>query len=131
MKNQRGEIGTGTVVMLLIVVCVLAIFGGMFAYPQYRVWQQGMEGQSRLARAQQERQILVTQAQAEKDAARLRAEAIEIMGRAAQQFPEYRQQEFMASFGEALREGNISQIVYVPTEANIPVMEAGSQRVSK
>ena len=27
-------------------------------------------------------------------------------------------------FGEALKEGNINQIMYVPTEANIPITEA-------
>ena len=123
VKNQRGNAEVlllGLVAMVIAVIVALCMFAG----PHYRVWQQGLEGQARLARADQERRILVTQAQAEKDAARLRAEAIEIMGRAAQQFPEYRQQEFMASFGEALREGNIQQIVYVPTEAGIPIMEA-------
>jgi regulator of protease activity HflC (stomatin/prohibitin superfamily) len=113
----------------LIVLGVVLLFGliaaNMAVGPRYRVWQQGMEGEAKLMRAKQERQILVTQAQAEKDAAQLRADAIAIMGQAAQQFPEYRQQEFMGAFGEALREGHISQIIYVPTEANIPIMEAG------
>ncbi len=103
------------------------LFAMFFGWPIYRVWQQGLEGQARLARAGQERQILVTQAQAEKDAASLRADAVRIMGHAAQDFPEYRQQEFMAAFGEALREGNVSQVIYVPTEASIPILEARSK----
>lgn len=107
---------------------VLVIAALLFAWPTYRVWQQGQEGQARLARADQERRILVTQAQAERDAASLRAEAIRIMGKAAKDFPEYREQEFMASFGEALRDGHISQVVYVPTEAGIPIMEANRSK---
>lgn len=128
--NQRGEAGVGSIVMVTVavVVLLLAMFVG---WPMYRVWQQGLEGQARLARADQERRILVTQAQAEKDAAQLRADAIKIMGAAAKDFPEYRQQEFMASFGEALREGNIQQVVYVPTEAGIPVLEANRARKSE
>ena len=59
----------------------------------------------------------------------MRAEAIQILGEAAQQYPEYRQQEFIGAFAEALQQGTIRQIVYVPTEANIPIMEAG--RVAK
>ena len=107
------------------VIAGIGIFlGFIFLGPQYRVWQQGMEGQAKLMRAEQERRIVVTQAQAEKDAAQLRADAIKIMGTAAQNFPEYRAQEFMASFGEALRDGSISQIIYVPTEANLPILEA-------
>lgn len=94
-----------------------------FVHPHYRVWQQGMEGKSKLMRAEQERRIRVTEAQAERDAAKLRAEAIAIMGAAAKEFPEYRQQEFVGAFGEALREGRISQVIYVPTEANIPILE--------
>lgn len=117
MDDYKGVIGW-------IVALVLLALVGLFAWPQYRVWQQGLEGQARLARANQERQILVTQARAEQEAASLRADAIRIMGRAAKEFPEYRQQEFMGAFGEALREGNVQQIVYVPTEAGIPILEA-------
>jgi regulator of protease activity HflC (stomatin/prohibitin superfamily) len=83
-----------------------------------------MSGKARLAEASQSRQIQVEQAKAELDASKLRAEAIKIMGKAAKEYPEYRQQEYMAAFGEALREGKMSQIIYIPTEANIPIMEA-------
>ena len=41
--------------------------------------------------------------------------------------PEYRQQEFINSFGAALKDGKIQQIIYVPTEANIPIMESGKR----
>lgn len=117
--------------LVVIVIAVLLGIIGLFAWPNYRVWQQGLEGQARLARANQERQILVTQARAEQEAAQLRADAIKIMGQAAKDFPEYRQQEFMASFGEALREGNIQQVVYVPTEAGIPILEANRRELAK
>lgn len=99
----------------------------MWAWPIYNVWQQGLKGEAELARAEQQRQILVEQAKAEKDAATLRAEAIEIVGQAAKDFPEYRYQEFLGAFGEAFREGNIDQIIYVPTEGMIPITEAGKR----
>jgi len=70
---------------------------------------------------------MIETAKAEKDSAQHRADAIKIMGAAAKKFPEYRQQEFMQAFGEALREGNISQVIYVPTETNIPILEAGKR----
>jgi hypothetical protein len=121
--------GTGFIVgVILLVILLISGIGGCMAFgPQYNVYSQEMSGKAELARADQNRQILVTQAQAERDSAKLRAEAIEIMGRAAQDFPEYRQQEFMGAFGEALREGKIGQVIYVPTEANIPIMEAGKR----
>lgn len=99
----------------------------MYIAPQYNVYSQEMQGKAELARAEQNRQILISQAKAEREAAIMQAEAIEIMGKAAQQYPEYRHQEFISAFGQALRDGTINQIIYVPTEANIPVMEAGKR----
>ena len=102
---------------------------GLFLTPQYCVWQQGLSGKASLEKASQTRQIMVEQARAEVDSAKLRAEAIKIVGQAAKDYPEYRLQEFLGAFGEALNSERIEQIIYVPTEAGIPVMEAG--RLSK
>ncbi|MGJ1197209.1 hypothetical protein ACR777_13790 [Sphingobacterium spiritivorum] len=113
--------------VLLAVVAIAVIVGLMFGLPRYSVWQQEMAGKARLAEATQSRQILIEQARAEKEAAVLQAEAIKIMGEAAQKYPEYRKQEFIGAFGEALKAGTISQIIYVPTEANIPLLEAGKR----
>lgn len=112
-------------VILAVVVAITVIVGLMFGIPRYSVWQQEMSGKARLAEATQSRQILIEQARAEREAAVLQAEAIKIMGEAAQKYPEYRQQEFIGAFGEALKAGRINQIIYVPTEANIPILEAG------
>lgn len=115
-------------IVILITITIVAIIGLMFGLPIYGVWQQEYAGRAALAKASQTRQVLITQAQAEREAATARAEAISIMGEAAKKYPEYRQQEFIGAFAEALREGNISQIMYVPTEANIPITEAGVHR---
>ncbi|GHE41875.1 hypothetical protein [Sphingobacterium griseoflavum] len=117
---------SSTILFVGLLVIAL-ILGLMFGLPQYSVWQQEMAGKARLAEATQSRQILIEQARAEKEAATLQAEAIKIMGEAAQKYPEYRKQEFIGAFGEALKAGTISQIIYVPTEANIPILEAGKQ----
>ncbi len=112
--------------IIVVVLLIAAVIGGlMWGMPTYNVYSSEMEGKAQLAKADQNRQILVTQAQAEKDAAVLRSEAIAIIGAKAKEFPEYRQQEFIGAFAEALKDNRISQIIYVPTEANIPLMEAG------
>ena len=116
-----SEIFGGTFLAWFLMLCIV---GGMYGCPQYNVYSQEMSGKAELARADQSRQILVTQAKAEMEAAQLRADAIKIVGEAAQNFPEYRQQEFLGAFAEALKDGKMSQIIYVPTEANIPLMEA-------
>lgn len=104
---------------------------GLYGCPQYTVYEQQLAGEAELKRAEQNRQILVQQATAEREAAKARAEAIEVVGAAAKAFPEYRQQEFIGAFAEALKEGKMNQIIYVPTEANIPIIEAGKRPVSE
>lgn len=108
----------------------------MAASPPYYVWQQSLVGEAELKRAQQNRKIIIEQAEAEKeasilraqaeeDAAVFRANAIQVVGAAAKEFPEYRQQEFIGAFGRALENENIGTMIFVPTEANIPITEAG------
>ncbi len=116
--DSYGFVGVGILLAIL-----LFIAGCMWGYPQYRVYSQRLEGEAILARNEQQKKILIEQARAEMEAAKLRAEAIQIVGEASQKFPEYRLQEFMGAFAEALKEGNIQQIIYVPTEANVPIVE--------
>jgi len=105
-------------------ILIVLVGAGMAGCPTYNVYSARMEGEAVVARANGAKMALVAQATAERDAAQLRADAIKIVGQAAKDFPEYRQQEFIGSFAEALHQGKISQIIYVPTEANIPIIEA-------
>lgn len=98
---------------------------GLWFFPTYGVWQAGLSGKAALMRAEQEKQIQIEQAKAELESAKLRAEAIQIVGESSQKFPEYRTQEFIGAFAEAVKSGAVEQIIYVPTEANIPIVEAG------
>ena len=130
MKNQRGDtflwfIAISTVASVILIVIAMAL------YPKYRVYSQELRGQAALAEAKSSKQVQVEQARGELESSKLRAEAIEIIGKAAQDYPEYRNQEFIGAFGDALRSGDIEQIIYVPTEANIPILEAGKNKGDK
>lgn len=109
-------------------VVIVGIVASMAGCPQYEVYKQRLHGEAELARAHSNRMILVTQAEAEKQSAQLRADAIAIVGKAAKEFPEYRQQEFIGAFADSLRHGSVGQIIYVPTEANVPILEAGKRK---
>ena len=123
------------VTLLVVALAGLVVALPMWGLPKYRVYSQDHRGQAALARAENERRVLIEQAEAERQALVLRslgeaeaaqhtAEAIRIVGEAAQTYPEYRDQEFIRAFGQAIQDGSIRQIIYVPTEGNIPITEA-------
>ncbi len=114
------------------------LFGVGAGWAKYRLWkaeytgraleiEMEYNGKAILAEAEYSRQTRVESARAENESAQLTADAIKIVGEAAQKYPEYRQQEFYLSLGEALKEGKIQQVIYLPTEAGLPVTEAGKR----
>jgi regulator of protease activity HflC (stomatin/prohibitin superfamily) len=124
----------------VVLVCVTMIGLPMFVVPHYNVWSAGMRGQAMLREAEHSKRITIETAKAKVEAAKLEAEAeferakgmsksIEAVGEMASKFPEYKLQRFIEAYATALEDGKIDQIIYVPTEANIPIVEAG--RVAK
>ena len=119
--NQRGNAAILTVIVFCAISIVVLLF---FAMPMWNVWRMGLSGEANLKKAEQEKQIMIEQAKAEVEAAQHRAKAIEIVGEMAARFPEYRTQEFIGAFAAAMENGDIDKIIYVPTETNIPIVEA-------
>lgn len=110
---------------ILLVIIVL-----MFGVPVYNVWQQEMTGKAELSRAEQNRQIRIQEAKAKKEAAVFEAEAeIErakgvaaankIIGESLNENENYLRYLWIQS----LNDGN-AETIYVPTEANLPILEA-------
>ena len=107
---------------------------GMWGCPQYNVWEQGLSGEVELARAEQNRQIKINEAMAINEAAdhlasaeikraTALAEASEIL---ASQFggPEaYLRYLYIDMLKETGGKGR--ETIYIPTEAGIPILEAG------
>lgn len=127
--NSELEVFIGRCVagIIIMIIAVTIIFATVFLWSKLRVMNAESVGRAEYARAEQNRKIMIKTAESERDASKLRAEAITIIGQSAKDFPEYRQQEFIGAFAEALKDGKINQIIYVPTEANIPVLEAGKR----
>lgn len=123
LNNNKGwaEIAAIAVVIGLI---ALGIMGLTLMWGGFVVWYKGKIGEANLRQASFERKVIVEQALAEKEAAMLRAEATKIVGEMARKFPEYRFQEFLGNLGEAILQGNVEKIIYLPTEAGIPILEA-------
>ena len=104
--------------------------GGCAIVPIYNVWQQEKEGQAELARAESNRQIATLEAKAKLESSKSLADAEVVRARGVA--------EANKIIGESLNgnEGylrylwiqglqtNQMQVVYVPTEANLPILEA-------
>ena len=118
---------------MIIVIAVLGaavILGLMIGMPMYNVWQQEMTGKAEFSRAEQNRKIKVEEAKAEKESATFRAEAEiiraegvakanQIIGGSLKDNKDYLTYLWI----QALYDESNS-VIYVPTEANLPILEA-------
>ena len=110
----------------------LGIAAGMVGCPHYNVWQQGLRGRAELNRADANRRIKVFEAeaklqsskldaQAEVERAKGVAEANRIVADGLKGHKEYLQYLWI----DKVAAGASREIVYVPTEAGVPILEAG------
>lgn len=110
---------------------------GMWGCPNYAVYQQNLEGEAELARATQNRQISIQEAQAKKESAKDLAEAEVIRARGAAQANEIigKSLEGNESYLHYLFINNMehtqNQVIYIPTEAGLPILEAGKRIMEK
>jgi regulator of protease activity HflC (stomatin/prohibitin superfamily) len=128
-KRVKATILKWTVLgCLLLLLCIL---GGLIGCPQYRVYQQKKEGEAKLAEAQSSRQITIAEANAKREAANALAQADTIrahgiarsnaiIGASLKGHPEYLHWLWIDNI-----EKNPQAVIYVPTEANLPILEAG------
>src|SRR5690606_6371469 len=123
-------INTSAVIGVLI-FGLLVILGLMFGLPTYNVWQQEMAGKAEMAKAEQNRRILVEEAKAKLEAEKLNAQAeIERAKGMAEAMKiengtlneTYNQYLFIRTLEKLADKGNLPQIIYVPTQGMIPVM---------
>lgn len=116
----------------LIVLLLLTTVGGcLYGKPQYRVYHQRMEGKAKLAEAESSRQVLIQEAHAKMEASKMLAqaeierakgvaEANKIIGDSLNGNESYLWYLWIHN----LESGN-HDVVYVPTESQLPVLEAG------
>lgn len=116
-------------------IAALSVFLlSLWGCPHYNVYEQQKHGEAELARASSNRMIKVQEAEAIKESASKLAEAEverakgvakanEIIGSSLKGNADYLRYLWI----QALHEKE-NQIIYVPTEANIPIMEAGKRK---
>lgn len=130
----RSILALAAIGFLLLGILIGSIWGLSAAGQCYDVWAQGKMGEAELARAESNRQIKTLEARAFEESAKhlaqaeiIRAggvaEANKIIGESLKHNETYLRYLWI----QGLQTNNM-QVVYVPTEANLPILEAGRMK---
>ncbi len=128
MENEtKAWIIGGTIGMFFLIGLIIL---GLWGCPTYRVWQKELSGKAELKEADWNRQIAIREAEAKKESAehladaeiiRARgvAEANKIIGKSLKGNESYLRYLWI----QGLQDGS-SEVIYIPTEANLPILES-------
>ena len=130
-SNNQNNIGPEIIKKALwgVGAIIVVIVAMAFIRPWYNVWSQEMEGKAEFAKAEQNRKIKIEEAKANLEAEKLNAQAeIERAKGAAEAIriengsitPTYIQYLWVRQQSDL----NNKTVIYVPTESNLPILEA-------
>lgn len=117
-------------IILLLIAALFLAFGLFAFYAKYNVWASSLHGEAELRRAEWNRKIIIREAEARKDSAKMLAEAeIErakgvaqankIIGDSLKGNDDYLRYLWIDSLQHTQ-----DKIIYIPTEAGLPILEA-------
>lgn len=101
---------------------------GMMGCPHYRVYTQRKEGEAMLAHAQSSKEVAVAEARAKMESATLLAQADTVRAHGIARSNQIIGASLTDAYLHWFWIDNIDKsnnVIYVPTEANLPIMEAG------
>lgn len=130
MSDGAFGFGFGSAISIFVVV---AACGGLYGCPQYNVYSERMSGEAALAKAEFERQVQVRDADgklaaasklAEVEVTRAKgvAQANKIIGDSLANNEAYLRYLWINNLEAG---GKAPTVIYVPTEAGLPILEAG------
>src|SRR3954465_3248639 len=131
MDDAQIDLGrVGKVLGVVAFVAAATLGTAMWGCPQYNIYSSRAAGEAKLAEAEFSRQVAVREAIAERDSAKMHAQAeVErakgvaaanhIIGNSLQGKEEYLRYLYINSL-----KNTKNQTIYVPTEAGLPILEA-------
>ena len=131
-KDAKEALSTGSIIAFIVLILVAV---GLWGCPRYEVYNQTLQGQAILAHAQSSREVAVAEAkakmesstllaQAEVERAKGVAQANKIIGESLKENEDYLRYLWITDVAGS----NVDKtVVYVPTETNLPLLEAGKR----
>ena len=128
MDSDTGVAAAGIGFLVLVLAGLVTLM--MWGCPQYNIYEQRLSGEAELAKAEYNRKTAVVEAESKRSAAlalagadTLRAMGVarsnQIIGQSLKENRDY----LTWLWVESLKERN-GDVIYVPTEANLPILEA-------
>ena len=117
----------------LILAAILIVVGLFVAVPWYNVWQQEMAGKAEFAKAEQNRKIKIEEAKANLEAEKLNAQAEIERAKGAAEAIKIENGSITPTYIQYLwvrQQSNLNDktVIYIPTETNLPILEAGKNK---
>jgi len=121
--------------IILIAISVIVFFGLLFwGVPKYKIYSQTLRGEANLREQEWTKKILIETAKAEKESAVLKAEAEiaraegvakanAIIGESLKNNEQYLRYLWITN----MQQGEGKEVIYIPTEAGMPILEAGKR----
>ncbi|MDE5972819.1 MAG: hypothetical protein K2G94_08760 [Muribaculaceae bacterium] len=124
MKNSSISqiiIAVTGLILVIVAICI--------AIPYYNVWQQEMAGRAEFAKAEQNRKIRIEEAKANLEAEKLNAQAEIERAKGAAEAIRIENGSLTPTYIQYLwvrQQGNLNDktVIYIPTETNLPILEA-------
>ena len=117
--------------VLAVLFIVIVIIGLMFGLPTYNVWKAELQGKAEFVRAEQNRQIMIEAAKANLEAEKLNAQAEIERAKGAAQAIEIEGGKITDAYLRYLwirqLKSDNNTLIYIPTEAGLPILEAGKR----
>ena len=119
--------------ILAAIVFVAIVVGCFVTIPYYNVWQQKMSGKAEFAKAEQNRKIRIEEAKANLEAEKLNAQAEIERAKGAAEAIKIENGSITPAYIQYLwvrQQSNLNDktVIYIPTETNLPVLEAARNK---
>ena len=115
------------------VVVLSVLFGGFVAVKNIKVWSREQDGRAELAEAEWSKKVAIEEAKAKSESAQYEAEAEVIRAEGVRQANKIIAEGLGGADGylkylyiNTLKDLD-TQLIYVPTEAGLPILEAGQR----
>lgn len=114
------------------IIGVVVLVGIFAVIPYYNVWQQEMSGKAEFAKAEQNRKIKIEEAKANLEAEKLNAQAEIERAKGAAEAIKIENGSITPAYIQYLwvrQQSNLNDktVIYIPTETNLPILEASRQ----